>query len=135
MYTSEVIYQGELRCKATHLQSETVIFSDAPTDNHGKGECFSPTDLLATALGNCMLTIMGIEARKLKVNIDGTQILIKKHMGTLPRRVVKIDVNMKIPGQDLSENQKIVLIDAGINCPVAKSLHPDLVQEISVNYY
>ncbi len=135
MYTSEVIYQGELRCKSTHLQSETVIFSDAPLDNQGKGECFSPTDLVATALGNCMLTIMGIEARKLRVNIDGTQILIKKHMGTMPRRIVKIDVNMKIPGQKLNENQKASLVDAGINCPVAKSLHPDLVQQISVDYY
>ncbi len=134
MYTSEVIYQGELRCKSTHLQSETVIFSDAPTDNQGKGECFSPTDLVATALGNCMLTIMGIEARRLHVNIDGAKVSIKKHMGIMPRRIVKIEAIMVVPDNGLSDSQKESLTQAGINCPVAKSLHPDLVQDIQITY-
>ncbi|MBC7383562.1 MAG: OsmC family protein [Bacteroidia bacterium] len=134
MYTSEVIYQGELRCKAKHLQSDTVIITDAPVDNYGKGEAFSPTDLLATALGTCMLTIMGIEANKLNVNIDGANLTIKKIMGTLPRRIVKIEITMVVPDAGISEINKELLRDAGINCPVAKSLHPDLIQQILINF-
>ncbi len=116
------------------MQSETVIFSDAPTDNHGKGESFSPTDLLATALGNCMLTIMGIEAKRLNVNIDGAKVSIKKHMGTSPRRIVKIEANMTVPNNGLTDLQMKSLTEAGINCPVAKSLHPDLIQDINIAY-
>ncbi len=134
MATSEVVYQGELRCKAKHLQSESIIVTDAPIDNHGKGEAFSPTDLLATSLGVCMLTIMGIEANKHHVNIDGTQISITKHMGTLPRRVTKIEIKVNVPTLGLSDRQKTALTEAGINCPVAKSLHPDLLQDIEINY-
>ncbi len=134
MATSEVVYQGELRCKAKHLQSESIIVTDAPIDNHGKGEAFSPTDLLATSLGVCMLTIMGIEANKHNVNIDGTYITISKHMGTLPRRVVKIEIKVNVPTLGLSDRQKEALTEAGVNCPVAKSLHPDLIQDIEINY-
>jgi uncharacterized OsmC-like protein len=134
MATSEVIYKGELRCIAKHLQSETIIFTDAPTDNQGKGEAFSPTDLLATSLGVCMLTIMGIEANKHKINIEGANISITKHMGTEPRRVIKIEVEMNVPDRNLTERQKVVLTEAGLNCPVAKSLHPDLVQAVNINF-
>lgn len=134
MQTSEVIYEGELRCKSVHLKSGTVIDTDAPTDNHGKGERFSPTDLLATSLGNCMLTIMGIEANKHKVNIDGARLLLTKHMGTNPRRVVQIDIELQVPNRQLTERQKEALTEAGLNCPVAKSLHPDLIQNVSIVY-
>lgn len=134
MATSEVVYQGELRCKSTHLQSQSIIVTDAPTDNMGKGEAFSPTDLLATSLGNCMLTIMGIEANKHKVNIDGAKMTITKHMGTNPRRVIKIEVDLKVPDHGLTERQKAALTEAGLNCPVAKSLHPDLIQDINISF-
>ncbi|MDZ4669089.1 MAG: OsmC family protein [bacterium] len=135
MPTSEVIYQGELRCNATHIQSGNIIVTDAPTDNQGKGEAFSPTDLLATSLGVCMVTIMGIEANKRKINIDGTQLSIQKTMGTLPRRVVKIEVEIKIPNRNLSARDIAAIEEAGLNCPVAKSLHPDLIQDITFSYF
>lgn len=134
MATSEVIYAGDLRCKSTHLGSNSLIITDAPIDNHGKGEAFSPTDLLATSLGNCMLTIMGIEANKHHVNIDGAKLSIQKHMGTEPRRVIKIEVDAQIPDNGLTARQKEALTKAGLNCPVAKSLHPDLVQEIKIRF-
>jgi len=135
MPTSEVIYEGELRCNATHIQSGTTIFTDAPLDNHGKGEAFSPTDLLATSLGVCMVTIMGIEANKRKINIDGTKLSVQKTMGTLPRRVTKIEVMIAIPNRNLSERDIQAIEEAGLNCPVAKSLHPDLIQDIKFNYF
>lgn len=134
MATSEVIYMGELSCKAKHLQSNSIILTDAPTDNQGKGAAFSPTDLLATSLANCMLTIMGIEANKHKVNIDGAKALVTKTMGTEPRRVTKIEVVVSVPDRNLTERQKTALTEAGINCPVAKSLHADLIQDISINF-
>lgn len=134
MATSEVVYTGELRCKATHLQSESLIITDAPLDNQGKGEAFSPTDLLATSLGVCMLTVMGIEAKKLGVNMDGAKVMITKQMGVLPRRVVKIIAELEIPNRNLTSEQQLKLEDTGINCPVAKSLHPDLVQDIRIKW-
>jgi len=134
MATSKVLYSGELRCESTHLASNNSILTDAPVDKHGKGACFSPTDLLATSLGNCMITVMGIEANRLQVNIDGAIAEITKHMGIGPRRVIKIDVNLTIPDRNLSEEQKELINKAGLNCPVAKSLHPDLVQNISIQY-
>ena len=134
MATSTVLYLGELRCESTHLQSKTTILTDAPIDNHGKGESFSPTDLVATALGNCMVTIMGIEANRLEVNIDGTKVEITKHMEIGPRRITKIDANVTVPDRGLSEEQKELLTKAGINCPVAKSLHPDLIQNVQITY-
>lgn len=106
MATSSVVYQGQLRCQSTHLASKTQILTDAPIDNHGKGETFSPTDLVATALGNCMVTIMGIEANRLGVNIDGTEVTITKHMGIGPRRIVKIDAEVNVPDRGLSDEQK-----------------------------
>lgn len=134
MATSTVLYIGELRCESTHLHSKTTILTDAPVDNHGKGETFSPTDLVATALGNCMVTIMGIEANRLAVNIDGTKVEITKQMGIGPRRITKIDANVTVPDRGLSEEQKEMLTKAGINCPVAKSLHPDLIQNVQITY-
>jgi putative redox protein len=130
----EVFYQGNLRCKAEHIQSGTTILTDAPVDNQGKGESFSPTDLLAIALGTCMATVMGIEANNLKVNLSGTQLHINKVMGISPRRVVEIKIDVTIPDENFTENQKNKLIEIGINCPVAKSIHPDIYQNIEFNF-
>lgn len=135
MSNFEVIYQGELRAKAEHLQSGTIIFTDAPLDNHGKGEAFSPTDLLATSLGTCMITVMGIEANKLNLDLIGSKLSITKTMGTMPRRVIAVDINFEIPDRNFTEIQKSKLIEIGLNCPVAKSLHPDLKQNIQFNFF
>jgi uncharacterized OsmC-like protein len=130
--TSEIIYKGQLRTEARHLQSGTVIETDAPVDNQGKGERFSPTDLVATALGSCMLTIMGIKARDMEIDLAGTQIAITKIMVADPRRIGEIKVDFTFPASlELSDKDKTILENAARACPVAKTLHPDLVQSIS----
>jgi uncharacterized OsmC-like protein len=131
--TSEIIYKGALRTEAKHLQSNTIIETDAPTDNQGKGERFSPTDLLATSLGSCMLTIMGIKARDMQVSLEGTKISIQKIMKSDPRRVGGIEVFFTFPGTlDVDDKQKIILERAALTCPVAKSIHPDI--ELKVDF-
>jgi putative redox protein len=130
MATSSIIYTGELRTVATHLQSGVEIITDAPTDNQGKGEAFSPTDLLATSLGCCMLTIMGINARTNSMNIDGTKVEITKIMAANPRRVSEIGVIITLPNNSYSEKERKMLEIAALNCPVAKSLHPDIKQDV-----
>lgn len=127
--TAHIIYQGTLRTEAMHLQSGNRIITDAPTDNHGKGEAFSPTDLVATALGSCMLTIMGIKADSLGIDITGTSVSVQKIMETSPRRIGEIIIEIVLPtGIDAEILEK--LKDAAHTCPVAKSLHPDLKQTI-----
>jgi len=129
--TSEIVYKGELRTEAKHLQSATIIQTDAPTDNQGKGERFSPTDLLATSLGSCMLTIMGIKARDMAVDLDGTQVSIKKIMKQEPRRVGGIEVDFDFPGTlQVDEKQRAILERAALTCPVAKSIHPDIQLDV-----
>ncbi|GGH62640.1 putative OsmC-like protein [Filimonas zeae] len=133
--TSEIIYKGELRTEARHLQSATIIETDAPVDNQGKGERFSPTDLVATALGSCMLTIMGIKARDMQIDLAGTQIAITKIMAADPRRIGEIQVAFTFPASlQLSDKDKTILENAARHCPVAKTLHPDLVQSISFGW-
>jgi putative redox protein len=133
--TSQIIYEGNLRTVATHLQSGTVIETDAPTDNQGKGERFSPTDLVATALGNCMLTIMGIKARDMNVNLEGTKIDITKIMVTDPRRIGEIKVAFHFPESLKSdEKQKSILERAALTCPVFESLHPNLKKSVEFNW-
>ncbi len=133
--TSQITYEGNLRTVATHLQSGTVIETDAPTDNQGKGERFSPTDLVATALGNCMLTIMGIKARDLNVNLDGTTLDVTKIMTTEPRRVGEIKVIFNFPDNvQVDEKQKTILERAAMTCPVFESLHPDLKKNVAFNW-
>ena len=133
--TSQIIYKGELRTKATHLQSNTVIETDAPTDNQGKGERFSPTDLMATSLGNCMITIMGIKARDMNIDLTDTKIDITKIMKAEPRRVGGIKVAFHFPSSlQLDDKQKTILENAARTCPVAKSIHPDIEQDISFNW-
>ncbi len=132
MVPISVIYQGELRCGAVHDNSGTSLITDAPKDNSGKGESFSPTDLVATALGSCMITTMAILAKKegLNAGLDGTRVAVEKHMSTdAPRRIVKLVTRVSFPnGIDQSCRERLKQI--GDTCPVAKSLHPDIVLDV-----
>ncbi len=130
MATSIVLYQGSLRTQATHLASGSNVISDAPIDNHGKGEAFSPTDLMATSLGSCMLTMMGIKADQSHWNIEGTTVDITKIMGTEPRRIIQIDATVTFPKGEFDDKTKKILEHIALTCPVSKSLHPDLKQHI-----
>jgi putative redox protein len=131
--TAEILYKGELRCEAVHTQSQTLIETDAPTDNRGKGEKFSPTDLLCVSLATCIITTIAIKATDLNLNLSGSALAVKKHMYTEPRRVGKIEIDIKITSDiALDEKNKTILQRVGEGCPVKKSLHPDL--EVVVNY-
>lgn len=134
MPTIKTIYQGELRTLATHVKSGKQIITDAPTDNCGKGESFSPTDMVATALGSCMLTIIGIAADAHGFSIKDTEVEITKIMGTNPRRIIEIVLDFKFPPNNYSEKEKRIIEESARTCPVAKSVHPDLKQTISFNY-
>lgn len=133
--TSQIIYEGDLRTNATHLESGTRLETDAPTDNQGKGERFSPTDLVATALGNCMLTIMGIKARDIGVDLKGTTLDITKIMVAEPRRIGEIKINFHFPPTlSTDEKQRTILERAAMTCPVIESLHPDLKKTIEFGW-
>ena len=136
MATAKVQYEGALRCKAEHLRSGQVIVTDAPTDNNGKGEAFSPTDLLATSLATCMITIMGIRANAAGISIDGTEASVLKTMGSEPRRhVAKLEVSIMVPNADtFSEKDKKLLKQAALTCPVAESLSERIEQEVHFNF-
>ena len=134
MATIETSYLGELRTEAKHVLSGNTLITDAPLDNQGKGEAFSPTDLMSASLGSCMLTIMGIAAKEHGIDIDGSTCSITKIMAAEPRRVSEIQIRFNFPAIVYSDKQKIILERAAKNCPVAKSLHPDLVQSVSFNY-
>ena len=129
--TSQVIYLGELRTSATHIQSESTIETDAPIDNQGKGARFSPTDLVATALASCMLTIMGIAANTHHIDITNTECSIEKIMETAPRRIGKIKIAIQLPKHlTYSDKEKMILEKAALTCPVMESLHPDCIKDI-----
>ena len=130
MKISSIEYLGGLRTSSVHLKSGKIVITDAPPDNNGKGEAFSPTDLLSTSLGCCMLTIMGIIAERHSLNIDGTKVDITKNMEANPRRVGEIIVEMTLPKNNFSDKDKQLLENAALTCPVAKSLHPDLKQTV-----
>lgn len=123
-------YLGELLIASTHLQSGTKIVTDAPVDNNGKGSAFSPTDLLATSLANCMMTIMGVKAEQLQIDITGAKMEIVKTMAASPRRVQEIKVDIYMPTGDYTDKDKKLLEAAAFTCPVSKSLHPDICQNI-----
>ena len=133
MATVETIYMGGLRTEATHVQSGTKIVTDAPTDNHGKGESFSPTDLVSAALGSCMMTLMGIAADTHGINVDGTRLSITKVMAADPRRIGEIVIDVHFPSADEPKQRKL-LENAAATCPVAKTLHPDCKQTIRYFY-
>jgi uncharacterized OsmC-like protein len=124
--TASVIYKGDLRCECTHLQSGTIIETDAPTDNRGKGERFSPTDTLCVALATCMITTMGIRAADMQIDLANTQLAVTKHMVSNPRRIAKIEITLNFPPLGLSDKDKLLFQKIGDTCPVIKSLHPDL---------
>jgi putative redox protein len=135
MEIAKGIYKGELRTELTHLKSGISIITDAPTDNQGKGEAFSPTDLLSASLGACMLTIMGIVAKRNNIEIDGTRIKVSKIMADSPRRVSEVHVEFDMPSGNFNEKEKDLLRNAALTCPVAKSLHPDIIQKVIFNYH
>ena len=128
--TSTVLYQGNLRTIATHLASGNEIITDAPIDNHGRGEAFSPTDLVATALGSCMLTVMGIKAKDLEVDLTGAVISITKIMGTDPRRIIEIKVVFELNEIIVSDKNRTILERTALTCPVIETLHPDLKKDV-----
>jgi len=132
MATIHTIYQGDLRTEATHLQSGTTLVTDAPTDNNGRGEAFSPTDLVAASLGSCMMTIMGIVARRDGIELTGSEMAITKVMTAEgPRRIARIEVALTMLTPDeLPEASRTKLERAAHTCPVALSLHPDIEQVI-----
>ena len=132
MTTSKVTYQGNLRTTASHLQSSNEIITDAPIDNQGKGEAFSPTDLLATSLASCMLTIIGIKARDMDIDIAGTTAEVTKIMAADPRRVSEVHVAITFNKQLDDKTQKI-FYNTALTCPVAKSIHPDIIQRLTIN--
>lgn len=134
MHAIESIYNGELNTRSKHLKSGSIISTDAPIDNMGKGESFSPTDLLAASLGSCMLTIMGIAAKSREIQLNGTTLTINKIMGTNPRKVAEIVIEIYMVQNPYTLEDKRILEYAAINCPVAKSLHPELIQNV-IFYY
>ena len=127
-------YVGELRTESTHLKSSNVIITDAPTDNNGKGNAFSPTDLIASALCSCMTTVMGICANKNQFDLPNSTAHITKVMSSHPRRISKIIVEINFDSNNLSEQNIEKLIAVAKGCPVAQSLSSDLVQEVRFNF-
>lgn len=131
--TAQVNYKGDLRCECTHLQSGTVTETDAPTDNRGKGERFSPTDTLCVSLATCMITTMGIKAGDMNIELSGTTMDVTKHMLSNPRRIGKIDITLHLPTSlNITQPDKLTLQNIGDNCPVMKSIHPEV--KVAVEY-
>jgi putative redox protein len=134
MVQIQLEYQGDLHCNAVHGPSGTTLNTDAPKDNQGRGESFSPTDLVATALGSCMLTVMGIMARTLNIDIAGSTATVDKEMTTTPpRRIKQLAVKIHVP-HNVSEENRLKLERAVQTCPVHKSLHPDMQIPISFTW-
>ena len=133
MTTSTSKYSGELRTHSVHTQSGETYITDAPRDNEGKGEAFSPTDIVATSLANCMMTIMGIVSKRKGLIIEGTEAKVDKFMGTDPRRITEIKIDFYFP-VNFSEDERKLLEKSALNCPVAKSLSSDLKQNIEFHY-
>lgn len=131
--TSKVLYKGNLRTESEHLQSGSKMITDAPVDNHGKGEAFSPTDTVANALATCMLTVMGIKANDMGVDMDNTSAEVTKSMSSDPRRISKIEVKIQFP-KSYSDKHKKILENTGRTCPVLLSLHPEVEKIITFSY-
>lgn len=132
--TATARYEGQLRTEATHVASGTVIQTDAPVDNHGRGEAFSPTDLVGTALGTCILTTMAIVAERHHVDLKGSTVAVKKIMSQdAPRRIVQLDVDLQLPAS-LSDADRALMERVAHTCPVALSLNPEIRQEVRFSY-
>jgi len=134
MATSKVVYQGDLHTEATHLLSSTTIVTDAPLDNQGRGAAFSPTDLVATALASCSLTIIGQAANTHGFNIEGTEVEVTKIMQASPRKISEIVMNFVFPTDTYTDKQKTIIENSIHTCPVARSLDPEIKQTISISY-
>ena len=128
----KVQYNGDLRCTATHIKSGNQVVTDAPTDNNGKGEAFSPTDLLCTSLTTCMITLMGITANSKDIQLGQIDADIEKIMGSEPRRVSGINIQFKIKDLNFSDREKEILKNAALTCPVVKSIHSDI--ELGIDF-
>jgi uncharacterized OsmC-like protein len=135
METAKIVYLGGLRTSATHVRSGNTITTDAPLDNKGKGEAFSPTDLMSTSLACCMMTIIGISAEAHGFDVDGTTISVTKIMAENPRRVHEIIVEFDFPAKIYTEKEKEFIWHAARTCPVHLSLHPDLIKTIRMNFH
>ncbi|MCT4629704.1 OsmC family protein [Winogradskyella sp.] len=131
--TSKVTYLGNLRTESEHIKSSNTLITDAPIDNNGKGEAFSPTDTVATGLASCMLTVMGIKARDMNVDMSGTTAEVTKTMASNPRRISKIEVVLNFPFEADAKTKKILEHTAN-TCPVHYSLHPDIEKDITFNW-
>ena len=131
--TSKITYLGDLRTSSIHIQSGTEILSDAPVDNHGKGQAFSPTDLLANALGSCMMTVMAIKAQEMDIELKGSTVDVTKTMQAQPRKVSRLDVVMNIDFAP-TEKEKIILERTAMTCPVFLSLNPDIEKVVTINW-
>jgi putative redox protein len=134
MATVKTTYLGDLRTENIHLQSGSKIITDAPRDNRGKGEAFSPTDLMATSLGTCIMTIMGMKAMDNGIDLTGTEIEITKIMASAPRRVGEVILEFNFPKKGYSEEDKRLIENVAATCPVPLSVHPDLKQTIRFNW-
>jgi putative redox protein len=132
--TSKTVYTGNLRTEMTHIRSGSVIYTDAPVDNKGKGEYFSSTDLVASALGSCIFTIMGIAAREHGFSIDGASCSISKIMTEKPRKIGEIRIEMDLSGHDYTEKQKKILEYCVKTCPVSLSLHESVIQNVTLKF-
>jgi putative redox protein len=132
--TASIRYLGDLRTESTHLQSGDTILTDPPVDNHGRGEAFSPTDLLASSFVSCMITIMGIHAQKRGLDLGAVSGTVLKVMAESPRRVARLEVEITFEGNTLDVETRRQIEQAGLNCPVAKSLHPDIDQDVRFSY-
>ena len=132
--TATVTYESNLRTTCLHLQSGSVFETDAPTDNKGKGERFSPTDLIATGLGACLITTMGIKAESMDIALDGAKVEVTKVMVSDPRRIGKIIVHATMPALNLDDKTKEILERVGRTCPVERSLHPDVELDIQFKW-
>ena len=134
MATSNGKYLGELRTENLHIASGQAFITDAPIDNNGKGEAFSPTDTVCAALSSCMMTLMGIYANRETIDLHGLTSTVTKHMASEPRRISKIEIDFNWPNPKASDHQIELLKRAALTCPVAKSLHPDIEQIVSFNF-
>ncbi|RKY19381.1 MAG: OsmC family peroxiredoxin [Planctomycetota bacterium] len=134
MVRIDIRYAGDLRCEAHHAPSGASVLTDAPMDNHGKGECFSPTDLVAAALGSCMATLMGIVAARHKLNLDDMRVTVTKEMRSEPvRRIGRLSVEIQVPAEP-DARLRAALEAAALACPVHASLHPDIELPVSFRW-
>lgn len=134
MITIKSNYRGDLRTQDIHLQSGETIITDAPTDNHGRGEAFSPTDLTCASLCSCMITTMGIKANKMNVILDGLEADVTKFMADNPRKISKIQIDFRMKYTNATPDQLAFLKEVALTCPVALSLHPEIVQEVTFQF-